>query len=103
MFGVLHTDGTGDSNPPIESLSDLYDELLTAEPEHGDVAVINDDKGWSVSAHRDGQVVLENLAVQGTQRHMTDVTKERALWIWTRLINGEIDDLLAEPWKEGYK
>ena len=103
MFGVLHVDGTGDSNPPIESLSDLYDELLTAEPEHGDVAVINDDTGWSISAHRDGRVILENLAVPGTKRHMTNVTKERALSIWRRLINGEIDGLLKEAWKEGYK
>jgi hypothetical protein len=102
MFGVLHLDGTGDSNPPIDSLYDLYDELLTADPEHGDVAVINDDTGWCISAHRDGRVIFENLAVPGTKRHMTDVTKELALSLWRRLINGEIDGLLEEPWKGSY-
>jgi len=46
MFGVIHSDGSGDDNPPLESLSDLYDELLSADPEHGDVTVVHDDTGW---------------------------------------------------------
>lgn len=42
MFGVLHMDGSGEDNPSLESLSNLYDELLIPDPEHGDVSVIND-------------------------------------------------------------
>src|SRR5207249_10638984 len=52
MFGILHTDGSGEDNPPVERLSDLYDELLSADREHGDVSVIHDDSGWCMSAHR---------------------------------------------------
>ena len=103
MFGVLHTDGSGDDNPPLESLSTLYDELLTADQEHGDVAVISDDTGWCMSAHRDGRLVFEQLGTRGkTARHMIPVPKGRVLELWKRLIEGDIDGLLLEPWKPGY-
>jgi hypothetical protein len=103
MFGVIHTDGSSDDNPPVESLSELYDELLSADREHGDVAVIHDDSTWSMSAHRDGRVVLEHLENRSGQRHMVQVPKERVLDLWRRLIEGDIDGLLLEPWKEGYQ
>ena len=102
MFGVIHTAGSGDDNPPLDSLSDLYDELLPANPEHGDVAVIHDESGWCMSAHRDGQLVFTNLADRGSNRHMKPVPKERVLELWKRLVDGDIDGLLAEPWKPGY-
>jgi hypothetical protein len=104
MFGILHTDGSGENNPPLERLSVLYDELLTTDQEHGDVSVINDDSQWSMSAYRDGRLVFEKLGTRGTTaRHMTRVQKERVLELWKRLINGEIDRLLLEPWKPGYE
>jgi hypothetical protein len=103
MFGVLHTDGSGNDDPPIASLADLYDELLTADREHGDVSVIHDDSGWCMSAHRDGRLVFEHLPSKGGQRHMIPVPKERVLELWTRLISGDIDGILGEPWKEGYQ
>jgi hypothetical protein len=101
MFGILHSDGAGEDNPPLASLSDLYDELLSADREHGDVAVINDDSGWCMSAHRDGRLVLEQLG-KGEPRHMIPVSKERLLELWKRLIDGDIDGLLSLPWKPGY-
>lgn len=103
MFGVIHTDGSGDDNPPLDSLSDLYDELLTADQEHGDVAVVHDESGWSMSAHRDGRLVFERLGTRGqTARHMIPVPKERVLELWRRLIDGDVDGLLLEPWRPGY-
>jgi hypothetical protein len=101
MFSVIHTDGSGDENPPLESLSALYDELQTADREHGDVAIVHEDSGWSISAHRDGRVVFEHLG-KGRERHMIPVPKERVLELWRRLIDGDINGLLAEPWKPGY-
>jgi hypothetical protein len=101
MFSVVHTDGSGEENPTVEGLSELYDELVSADREHGDVAVIHEDTGWSMSAHRDGRLVFEHLAMGG-ERHMIPVPKERVLDLWRRLINGDIDGLLAEPWKAGY-
>lgn len=103
MFSIIHTDGSGEENPSLDTLSDLYDELLSADREHGDVAVVNDDTGWSMSAHRDGRVVFEHLGGEdGGPRHMVPIRKERVLQLWRRLIDGDIDSLMAEPWKSGY-
>ncbi len=103
MFGVVHSDGSGDDNPPLESLSDLYDELLTADAEHGDVAVIHDDSAWCLSAGRDGRLIFEQLGTTSpTKRHMTSVPRERVLLLWKRLIDGDIQGILSEPWKQGY-
>ncbi len=101
MFNVMHSDGTGEINPPVESLSDLYDELLAADREHGDVSVAHEESGWCISAHRDRRVVLEHLR-NGGPRHMIPVPKERVLDLWKRLINGNIGGLLSEPWRQGY-
>lgn len=103
MFGIIHADGSGEDNPPLDRLPDLFDELSTADREHGDVAVVNDDSGWCLSAHRDGRLVFEKLGSRGTTaRHMIPVPKENVLKLWKRLIEGDIDGLLKEPWKSGY-
>jgi hypothetical protein len=101
MFGVIHADGSSTENPPIESLDALYDELLIADREHGDVSVVHEDTGWSMSAHRDGRLVFENLG-EGGERHMIPVPKVRVIQLWIRLTTGDIDGLLTEPWKPGY-
>lgn len=101
MFSVLHTDGSGEENPSPAALSALYDELQQADGEHGDVAVIHEDTGWSMSAHRDGRLVFEHLR-DGGERHMFPVSKERVIELWLRLIAGDIEGLLGEPWKPGY-
>lgn len=101
MYSVRHSDGSGTDDPPIESLGALYDELARADREHGDVAVVHDKTGWTISAHRDGRVVLEHLA-DGGERHMIPVPRDRVLELWRRLIAGDIDGLKTEPWKPGY-
>ena len=101
MFNVMHSDGTGEINPSVESLSDLYDELLAADREHGDVSVVHEESGWCLSAHRDGRVVFEHLR-DGGSRHMIPVAKESVIQLWRRLIEGDIEVLLSEPWKNGY-
>jgi len=101
MFSVIHWDGSSDANPPIASLPALLDELSAADREHGDVVVVHEDTGWSLSAHRDGRVVFENLSIGG-ERHMKPVPRERVLDLWRRLIDGDVDGVLQEPWQSGY-
>ena len=103
MFGVVHMDGSGEDNPPVESLPDLYDELFTTGITDGDVSVIHDDSGWCLSAHRDGRLILGNLEDRESECHMIHVPRARVLDLWRRLIAGDIDGLRAEPWKPGYK
>lgn len=101
MFSFIHTDGSGTENSQLESLTALYDELLQADQEHGDVAVIHDNSGWCLSAHRDGRIVFEHLG-EGGERHMIPVSKERVIELWKRLVAGDINDLMNEQWQSGY-
>jgi hypothetical protein len=104
MFGVIHMDSSGEEDPPVESLADLYDELRLSGIVDGNVAVIHDDSSWCMSAHRDGGLVFEHLGTgRPSARHMMPVSKERVLELWRRLIDGDIDGLLSEPWKAGYR
>lgn len=101
MFSVIHWDGSSESNPPRDLLPALLDELGIADREHGDVTVVHEDSGWSMSAHRDGRLVFENLS-SGGERHMKPISKERVIELWSRLIGGDIGAVLAEPWLAGY-
>lgn len=100
MYGVLHADGSGEVNPPVECLLALYNELLTTGDEHPDVSVEHEETGWCISAYRNGRVILS--ALDGKERHMMGVPKEHVLALWKRLIDGDIAGVLAEPWQSGY-
>ena len=85
MFSIRHTDGSGHrlaSDHQEEQLSDLYDELQSADQEHGDVAIKNQSDGWCISAHRDGSVVFGNLLEEPNDEHLYPVTKEQVMGIW---------------------
>jgi hypothetical protein len=101
MFSIRHTDSSGEPAPSLEMLPGLYDELRTADREHGDVSVTDEESAWVLSAHRNGVVVLENLE-NGGERHMKDVPKQKVLELWRTLIAGDLDALLGEPWTPGY-
>jgi len=101
MFSVTHMDASGDDDPPIESLSSLYDELENSGIVDGDVAVIHKDTGWYISAHRDGRIVFEHIRDR-KPRHMIPVPKERVIELWKLLIEGNIAQILLEPWNPGY-
>ena len=101
MFYVMHMDTQSEDNPPVASLGDLYDELVSSGIVDGNVSVVHDESGWCMSVHRDGRLVFEHLG-SGGERHMLPVPKKRVLELWRRLIEGDIDGLLLEPWKPGY-
>ena len=101
MYTVIRPDGSSDSNPPLSSLPGVLEELFGADREHGDVALVHEDSGWSLSFHLDGRMVLEHLS-EGHERHMTNVTSKRALELWHRLSVGDLDTIFAEPWEPGY-
>jgi hypothetical protein len=103
MYGIVHMDGSGEDNPPVERMSELYDELFSSGIVDGNVSVIDDNTGWGMSAHRDGRLVFEHLGGEGGPHHMIPVPKERVLELWRRLIDGDIHSILSEPWKPGYK
>ena len=104
MFSIMHIDGSGDVDPPIAAIHALFDELKDADTEHGDVTVRHTESGWFLSAHRDGRLVLENLEDgHGPGRHMIPVERERVLFLWRQLIAGDLDAVMSEPWRPGYR
>jgi hypothetical protein len=102
MFTVNHADGSSTEDPSLETLASLFDELASSNVEHGDVAVVDQETGWCMSAHRDSRLVLVHLGERGSQRHMIPVSKERVLELWRRLAQSDIEGILKEPWKAGY-
>jgi len=105
MFTISHMDDSSERDASLNSLSGLYDELYLSKILDGEVPVTNQDSGWCISAYRDGRIVFGNLKdpnVEQSDRHMIPVPKERVLELWKRLIAGDIDSLLKEPWKPGY-
>ena len=101
MFSIRHTDGSSERNPSFDSLSDLYDELLVADEEHGDVSLTH-ESGWFLAAYRGGRLILEHYD-DGGGRHVFPVSKERVLSLWQQLAEGDIDGVIkAEPWVPGY-
>lgn len=102
MYGIVHMDGHGEDDPPIESFSELYDELFVSGITDGSVAVIDDNTCWCMSAHQDGRLVFEHLDGGGGPFHMIPVPKAQVLEFWKRLIDGDIQGLLQEAWRPGY-
>ena len=68
--------------------------------EHGTVAVTHESE-WCIQASRDGYVVFENLEA-GDPRHMSGLSSDAIIGLWTRLARGDIDSLEQENWLDGY-
>ncbi len=103
MFSMGHVYDNDIPDDLSESgLSALYDELIGADQEHGDVSVTDEETGWYISAHRDGRVVMENLNDEGPAKHLHPVTKAFVLDLWSLLLAGDYASLHAHPWQAGY-
>lgn len=102
MYGIMHMDGSGEDEPPVERLPDLYDELFNSGIFDGSVAVIDDRSAWCMSAHRNGALIFVHLDGEGGPFHMSAVPKERVVELWKRLVDGDVEGLLREPWRPGY-
>lgn len=103
MITTRNIDDTGDSDPSDHQLSELYDQLLHSDQEHGDVSVTDEDSGWCLSAHRDGRVVLANLIdLDCAARYMHPVSKDKVLELWISLRDRALDRIESQLWKKGY-
>jgi hypothetical protein len=102
MHAVIHMDGHGEDEFPVECFSELYNELFVSGIVDGEVSVIDDASGWSLSAHRDGRIVFEHLGGQGGPMHMIPVPKARVIELWKRLVHGDLASIMTEPWRAGY-
>ena len=101
-YHITHLWGHMDDEPPLDSLSALYDELEHDDGEHTSVSLTHDSE-WDLNAYSDGSLVWENLEAKVREpRHMEGVPREKVLELWRKLAHGKIDEINQEPWLPGY-
>jgi hypothetical protein len=103
-YGVIHLYGHSDDAPGIDNLGELYDELEKADQTHFEVTVLHDESGYIITAHAAGYVVLdnmENIDKIVEYRHIDSVTREQVIDMWRKLVTGDIESILALPWRPG--
>jgi hypothetical protein len=98
--------GDDESNPPVERLREILQEL-DIEPEdveHPDVSLTHETE-WCLSAFPGGLLVWENVgdaSEDADPRHMNGVSRQKVLELWLKLAAGDIAAIDAEPWLPGY-
>jgi hypothetical protein len=102
-FHITHRYGDMERDPPISSLALLLAELedRPEDIEHTDVSLTHESE-WCMSVGRTGTVTLENLE-SGGARHMVGVPEAKVLALWALLARGDLEVVMTEPWKLGYK
>jgi hypothetical protein len=102
-FTVTHVDGSMDDGEDAD-LDAIFVELDTyADVEHPDVAISDDDTGWSLSAFSSGLVVLENPEARSNQpQHMRLPTRAEVRELFAVLARGDVDSVLNREWNPGY-
>ncbi len=99
-FHITHIHGASESDPLLESLDTLYDELKESDNEHTDVSVTH-ESGWCLAAFKSGLLNWENVE-DGEPQHMRGVDREQTLRLWRQLASGNIDEIDQENWQDGY-
>ncbi|PPF73324.1 hypothetical protein C5B99_15225 [Pseudoclavibacter sp. Z016] len=96
---VMHLDGSSDP-ARVEDLPALLAELDDASDEEPDVGA-GDPYGWFVTAFASGTVVLSHAArPHEPELVLSGVPRDEALVIFTEVVRGEMDAVLARPWVE---
>ena len=100
-FTVTHRRGQMEEGSDTTDFAGLLAELDVADAEHGDVAV-EDESGWSLTAHRNGNVTFENVDEDGDPRHMRNVPRDKVLDLMRLVAAGDIEAVSREDWQPEY-
>lgn len=92
--------GSSESMPSIGRMREVLAELDVDDDEHPDASLTH-ESDWTLSAFPDGLVIWENAEVD-VARHMLHVSRVKALELWTKLSQGQIEVIEQEPWLPGY-
>ncbi len=101
-FFIRHRFGGQDRDPAVEVFPALLDELAYGDPEHPEVALV-DDTGLALSVFASELVVLQNVEtnVPGA-RHLRCADRDHVLRLLIALANQRYAELEAEAWTPGY-
>jgi len=94
--------GGGGQDPTDNELRAALAELATPDAEHPDCWLSSED-GWTIAAHRDGKVVLENVESGEGPWHLLGQTTDAVLELWQLLQAGEINSIRKHQWLPGYE
>ena len=101
-YHITHRWGDMEDEPPLDSLSALYDELEYEDEEHTSVSLTHESE-WDLGAYGGGLLIWENLETENNEaRHMENVPKEKVLELWRKLAQGKLSEINQEPWLPGY-
>jgi len=92
--------GADESDPSPERMAEVLDTIDPNDVEHTDVSLTHESE-WCISLFASGLVTFENLE-EGEPMHMRGLGRRQMLGLWQQLARGDIDALLALPWKPGY-
>lgn len=103
LYHTTDAEGISLVNPDTEAMRAVLDQLDAPdaeEAEHPDVSLVHDASAWSLSVFPNGTVLFENLEDDDeAPHHLPQVSRHDALQMWLKLSRGEIEHLLALPWK----
>jgi hypothetical protein len=99
-YRITHWAGEMEAEFPFDRFPELLDELLVADAEHPDISVTHDSE-WSLSVHKSGFLVLENLE-EGEPTHCGPLSREEVLHLMVAVASGRLDEVRAIPWRAGY-
>jgi hypothetical protein len=107
-MGLFHTtdlDGVSELKPDktrLRAILSTLDDAGADDAPHPDVALINDESGWSLSVYVSGIVTFEQLdAADEAPRYMKNVSRDKALRLWLDLAAGRLDSIKALLWEGG--
>lgn len=100
IFHVETRWGGSEECPPSDRLRALIAELSVRDEEHPDTWMIHQDSGWSLRLDEDHFAYLENPECE-TIGHLTDVSADTALTLWTGFAAGGPDAVDEFKWKQG--
>jgi hypothetical protein len=83
-------------------MAEILAELDVPDSEHPDTWLTHHESGWSLIAHEQGILILENLDIGEEPRHMANVPRSRVLQLWQSLARGDVEAIEREPWHPGH-
>jgi hypothetical protein len=100
-FHVTTRWGGDEIEPTVARMREVLAQLDADDSEHCSVSLTHESE-WCLGAYQGGLLIWENLE-EDEPRHMDGVPRERILYLWIKLSEGNMEAIEAEPWLPGYE
>lgn len=99
VFFVCNAMGDSIECPSGEAMKQFLENVDANDAEHGAAWIQGEPDGWTLEWSVDERLVFDPGV--GRPRHMTAVSRDRALELWLALAEGRDDEILRMPWRDG--